>query len=934
MSLSKISGHEVAVRDDARRRIRPIDQEDWPGMNRPDRIVMVAHALAWLILIALAGLLLQGLVVALQFVGIAVVAVTLRRLMRAGIAPSLPCLRHRHPSPESIAMAIVAGVPLLLVLSPGWNFQWGWQWDQGLYETFANHYASSGSFWWDLAVERSVLGPRTVWLDVPATYVEQVGGLGGEPVRATRLPGYPVWLALVKLVVGVAGPSWLGNVAIGTIVALLIYRLGRLVGGSNVVAASVAILLTANIAYLYNAKQYVAEPLGLLGLLLVVFGLLDRTMTLRVQVSLVFTGTAIALLTRMDAWQPILLLAAASVVAAGGEQRLRPLVTTMLATAAAVAAALPSLTTEPYLRTLQLPGLIRNIEWLPILAARGSPLALVLIGIVASGAAVTWLPGVQRILGTLLSLRWSTAVRRGAPTVLAGTWLMFGVWAWFLRPQGLEVDDLTDPALADAFNLRRLAELWSPVALAGVFGAMILPLRQRERTLRWVTFAFALAFALVILDAQNQPSELWWVRRYLLTFAPLGVLVLAPAGESLLEIVRDTQRPRVDGIVGGGLWVPIRRALATAVVGIAVIGLGLQAATLPALLTARQNTGLDRLVAASIEKVPAGTPLIVVATDDEVDAVSRVLGSRDRVTTGIGAAIRAARTDLTLIEVPRWQVGCLARELGVPVAVLDRDRRALGDRTTGLIIAAGSAEVRFPLWRTSFRSDAPPRGAERTYAAYDWTITLVESRAPSMDSPVRLTGFIEFGDSNGLIHWLGTHGSRTAPHDAFCNPGLLDAQLLNASSVFRGDFSAEEPAGATDRSTGANVPGLPGGESFHSMDEADAWWQLDVGPDALFRPALLTIQQRRWFTEPTPHLLRDFVIETSLDGADWQFLASFRHTGEGGEWQAFPLRSGQDVRLVRFLRIRKTDGDPTGQRYLVIGEIEFYGVLERTHDQT
>ncbi len=897
-----------------------------------DRIVKVAHGLGWLVLVSLVGLLLGVLPLALTYVGIVVIVRTLRRLLQARTLPALPMigpLRHRS---DLIATAVVAGVPLLLLLSPGWNFQWGWQWDQGLYETFANHYASSGTFWWDLTPERAVLGPRSVWLDVPATYVDQVGGLGGEPVRATRLPGYPVWLALVKRVVGVAGPSWIGNVALGTLVALLLDRLGRLTGASRAVAASVAVLLTLNVAYLYNVKQFVAEPLGLLGLLLVVFGLLERTVRLRARISLVFVGTAVALLTRIDAWQPLLILAAAAAVAAGAERLLRPLVTAMLVTAAGVAASLPFLTTESYLGTLRLPQVVSSIEVIPLAAVRGHGLALALTGIIALGAAVLWLPPVQHSLSTLSDVRLGVAVRRAVPIVLAGIWFAFGVWAWLLRPRGLDFTDFASSEITRAFNLQRLAGLWSPVALVGVFSLLILPLRQRDRTLRWVTLAFAVAFALAVLDAQNQPSELWWVRRYLLTFAPLGVLILAPAGAMAHAWLRGPHRVQMDGLGESELPIPIRRVFAAAVIGITVVGLGAQAIALPALLTARQNTGLDQVVAASIDRVPPGTPLIVVATDGEVGATDRALGARDVVTTGIGAAVRAARTELTLIEVPSWQVGCLARELGVPVAVLDRDRRDTSSRPSGRVLAEGSAEVRFPLWRSSFRADASPRGAERDYPSYDWTLTLVEHREPVADRSVRLTGFVEFGDTNGLIHWLGTHGSRTSPHDAFCNPGLLDADLLDASSEFQFDFSIGGPEGATDRSTGANFPGMPGAESFHSKDDTDAWWQLDVGVDARFTPELMTIRQRNWFTDPVPFLLRDFVVETSLDGTDWLFVASLVHAGEGDEWQAFTLPSGRNAPPARFIRIRQVGATDAGERYLILGEVEFYGVLQQVRD--
>jgi hypothetical protein len=107
---------------------------------------------------------------------------------------------------------------------------------------------------------------------------------------------------------------------------------------------------------------------------------------------------------------------------------------------------------------------------------------------------------------------------------------------------------------------------------------------------------------------------------------------------------------------------------------------------------------------------------------------------------------------------------------------------------------------------------------------------------------------------------------------------------------------------------------------------------LDVGEDARFAPELLTIRQRRWFTEPVPFLLRDFVVETSLDGDEWRFVAAFSHLGEGDAWQAFPLPSGQERLPARFLRIRQTGMQDAAERYLIIGEIEFYGVLEQLRD--
>jgi hypothetical protein len=374
--------------------------------------------------------------------------------------------------------------------------------------------------------------------------------------------------------------------------------------------------------------------------------------------------------------------------------------------------------------------------------------------------------------------------------------------------------------------------------------------------------------------------------------------------------------------------------LVGSVLGLAIL---LQASTLPPLLRATQNEGLDVIVREVLQHVPDGVPLIVTATTMEVRPDELMLGARDPVTQGIAAAVRAARTDLTLIEVPEWEVGCLARELGGEVAVLARLGATGSPVPFGQVVAAGEAEVRFPLWRTRFEAGAPASWGGTDYLPYAWELSLIgpagrngptgpsataDDLGPARTVPLR--SFTEFGDTNGLIHWLGTRGSRTAPHDAFCNPGRLDPTLLSASSVLADDGSDELPQGATDRSTAATLPGrFVTGQAFHSLEEPDAWWQLDLGEGEAFATDLFTVRQRR-NVGPTPHLVRGLVLEGSTDGETWVTLTTGRHLGDVGEWQAFPVR---DADAYRYLRLRQTGSASDELPYLVFADIELYGTL-------
>lgn len=893
--------------------------------------VTASHLVAWSIIVALQGLLLGSLDASLYLLAAGVVVVMLARLLGDDLPVRATAVRRgtedrRAARSELLAKLAVAAVPLTLLLTPAWNFQWGWQWDQGLYEVYANHFASSGTFFWDISPELRILGDRAAWLTGPTTFFELVGGIGDEPLRGTRLPGYAVWLALVKSAIGITGPVWIGNVSIATLVTLLLHRVTRLAGADRWPAVLITMTITANIAFLYNAKQFVAEPLGLLGILLIIVGVLEATPSQTQRVSLVFSGTLLTLITKIDGWQPVLILIGILALAAVRDRSLRPLVLSMLVATATATAQLPSLTTASYLRTLRLPSEVRSIMPLD-----GQALAIALVILLAGMTMLAWLPYSDRAGAWVLRMRGAKRAALALDATVALGWIAFGVWAWRLRAQGLEFGDMTPREIADRFNLPRLIELWSPVAIAVVFIGLLAPLRSVRGPVRALSLGLALAFALVVIDARNQPSELWWVRRYFLSFAPLAALTLGPVVDQIsvrgqLLAARVAMDPATS-----------RRISAAVVASVLGLGVALQATTLPPLLRATQNEGLDVIVREVLEHVPDGVPLIVAATTLEVKSDELMLGTRDRVTQGVATAVRAARTDLTLIEVPEWEVGCIAREIGGDVAVLSRIGPTGTPQPFGEVIAAGTAEVRFPLWRTRFVPDAPPRGAERDYEPFGWELSIVgpvdpgaatESEAPAPDRRPQMTiplrTFVGFGDTNGLIHWLGTRGSRSAPHDSFCNPGRLDPSLLSASSVLSGDGSDEQARGATDRSTGATLPGqFVVGQTFHSLEQPDAWWQLDLGEGETFAPELFTVRQRR-NVGPTPHLLRDLVLEGSSDGASWVTLVTGRHLGDVGDWQAFPVRAADGY---RYLRLRQTGPAEDGLPYLVFADIELYGDL-------
>jgi hypothetical protein len=500
--------------------------------------VMAAQAVAWSVIVALQGLLLGSLALSLYLLSAVAVVLVVRRLLRpegharmatrrTGSSGWQGCTR-RAPR-----QADCRGRPPGLLLTPAWNFQWGWMWDQGLYEVYANHFASSGTFFWDISAEVAVLGERAVWLTGPTGFFDLVGGIGDEPLRGTRLPGYAVWLALVKLAVGIAGPVWVGNVVIATLVALLLNRVARLAGAGRWSAVGITVLITTNVAFLYNAKQFVAEPLGLLGMLLIVIGLLESAPSTLQRISLVFSGTLLTLVTRIDAWQPLLIVAGLFSLVAVRHRSTRPLVLSMLLAAASAAAMLPDLTTERYLITLRLPRALRDV-----IPFAGHDLVVALLVALALVTSLLWVPAVGRLAARLSTMPPSAVARRATPVMIAIAWAAFGLWAWWLRPRGLEFTDFAPGAVANAFNLPRLAMLWSPLAIIGVFVGLLAPLRSPQRRVRALSFGFALAFALVLLDAQNQPSELWWVRRYLLSFAPLAALTLGSIASRLEDRLR------------------------------------------------------------------------------------------------------------------------------------------------------------------------------------------------------------------------------------------------------------------------------------------------------------------------------------------------------------------------------------------------------------
>lgn len=177
-----------------------------------------------------------------------------------------------------------------------------------------------------------------------------------------------------------------------------------------------------------------------------------------------------------------------------------------------------------------------------------------------------------------------------------------------------------------------------------------------------------------------------------------------------------------------------------------------------------------------------------------------------------------------------------------------------------------------------------------------------------------ISGFehVANGDTNGVFYYLGTNGL----HDTWVNPitsGVVSYQL-HPTIFFNNDYAVFY---SVDRGAASNATYI----AEYNTDQRN-WLTYDFGSYAL-KPEYYTIMGRAGYNA---NFLKNWILEGSNDNSNWDVLDTrVNDTQQGqGIWGEYTATS---VKPYRYLRIRSTGVDSSGNNLVGFGEIEFYGTL-------
>lgn len=181
---------------------------------------------------------------------------------------------------------------------------------------------------------------------------------------------------------------------------------------------------------------------------------------------------------------------------------------------------------------------------------------------------------------------------------------------------------------------------------------------------------------------------------------------------------------------------------------------------------------------------------------------------------------------------------------------------------------------------------------------------------------------------DGVFGWLGTKGGREfyRPPVAVATAGAMPDPL--APTMLTVSQSSNQDAVRTaDKAMDHALMELAC--ETHTLDETDAWWQVDFGSNrriALTRLAIVGRAHSGAWNGGGYHP-RNFKIQTSLEGATWTDVASVTGAGPNdGTWWVSGVLAGSPARFVRILQ---TGPNANGSYHLVMGEVEMWGTVSR-----
>lgn len=588
-----------------------------PGTALVVQVRKPPRTLLSLIIYGVSGSVLYNIVVSASLLHFG--SFTITRLLLFAAAPAIVAgLRWRHTvasikrvkiSEETLVPALLtAGVVVaILLLTPLWNFLIAPNMDAGNYEVYGNHFWTTGSYYLEQS-DLLIRGAEPQWLEAHNTWnIQRASGLG----RPAYLPGYPVLLGIFKANFGSALASPGVNAVLAGLSAVLMVSIGlRIVRAPlAVVALTLAVYFTPML--FFYAKQMMSEQLGLTGVLLCVFAILEKRVAGDSNWPAspgaaglgMFVGISLGLLARLDLFLLVPLLAVGlMLLEADSSSDEAPTSRSFYVWAAlgvVVGSSIVSFLGDAgYLRKVR-PGFLANIlspNWF-----------LVAFGVVGAGTFLTSMsvrPILRRIPDGVAHM-FRTRLLAGIYAVLAVAWCLFMAWAGIVRPHGIGPAD----APHDMDNLARLFTVASPVlfGLLLVLTPAIFLLRRRERGL---VATFAMGLVVAVYASRHSEFDLWWMRRYIHYLVPLTVLVVTAAVSQLRQKVSGSHQKWLVGV------------------GVALTALVLaQVVTMQPLLAAEINEDVPEMLAELTDLIPDGSLVIVVEGNTLIRGLSNVYRS-------------------------------------------------------------------------------------------------------------------------------------------------------------------------------------------------------------------------------------------------------------------------------------------------------------------
>lgn len=503
----------------------------------------------------------------------------------------------------------------MIAASPKWNFLIAPNMDAGNYEVYSNHFWTTGSLYFDLSSYLDK-GVPVDWLSSRNTWAMTEGGLVGKP---NYMYGYPVMLAIAKMIFNSPYISWVVNAIFSLFSAALIGAILFKLTKNSMVSFCVTAALCLTPLFFYYSKQIMSEQISLFGYLLFCYSLLEYFNRKQItNIIGVVAGLALVLLMKLDSFViPGLFVASLVIVFIHDVQykKVFQYDSSLLLAIGAILAVCVLMTVwlcnPKYVSHFSIPaikvyGETAFIYFYMILLSAG-------MGVLAFhnngnrfnklGKCFSYLHLSQFVFYSIIVL-----------------WLYFIGWNLSIRPVGAEI--LSNH---DKFNIPRLFTMFSPLYFIIFLVALPFAIKYGAGRYRVILLIGAIGLAVLIGKSNHSSPDIWWMRRYLVLLLPTTAVLIGVLFR-LVVIKR---------------WVGYKTAVSF-VLGITVISVAIQYKSMSVFMEHKVNSKVPDQIAV-LDKIIPDDALIIM---DESNSVVR----------GTVNVLRSIRTGPTLLNVPDSEI--------------------------------------------------------------------------------------------------------------------------------------------------------------------------------------------------------------------------------------------------------------------------------------